>query len=123
MARTHLAGGYDVVIPQLLARPEFIETLAALAGQTGAAFHEIILLAPTADAYTRLGERRAELDAANLPHPLRLVAIDPASLEATIDQLRSIAAVRTSTRVIETASGDVDGAYEAVTRAIGAAAE
>ena len=118
MARTHLARGYDVVIPQLLARPEFIETLAGLADETGAGFHEILVLASNEDAYARLDGRRAELDAANVPHPLRLSVIDPTSLDATIDQLRSIAASRPSTMLIETAAGDVEGAYLALVRAI-----
>ncbi|WP_372672410.1 AAA family ATPase [Amycolatopsis kentuckyensis] len=43
-ARTHLSAGHDVVVPQLLARPGFAERLEALAGETGASFHEIVLL-------------------------------------------------------------------------------
>jgi predicted kinase len=43
-ARTHLTAGHDVVMPQLLARPGFAERLEALAAETGASFHEIVLL-------------------------------------------------------------------------------
>ncbi|MGK3205283.1 AAA family ATPase [Amycolatopsis sp. MEPSY49] len=43
-ARTHLSAGHDVVVPQLLARPGFAERLEALAGETGASFHEVVLL-------------------------------------------------------------------------------
>ncbi len=43
-ARTHLSAGHDVVVPQLLARPGFAERLEALADETGASFHEIVLL-------------------------------------------------------------------------------
>jgi predicted kinase len=43
-ARTHLTAGHDVVVPQLLARPGFAERLQALAAETGAGFHEIVLL-------------------------------------------------------------------------------
>ena len=43
-ARTHLTAGHDVVVPQLLARPGFAERLEALAAETGASFHEIVLL-------------------------------------------------------------------------------
>ena len=40
MARVHLADGHDVVIPQLTARPAFVEELETL----GADFHEIVLM-------------------------------------------------------------------------------
>ncbi|SFW44730.1 AAA family ATPase [Amycolatopsis australiensis] len=43
-ARTHLSAGHDVVVPQLVARPGFPERLEALAGETGAAYHEFVLL-------------------------------------------------------------------------------
>jgi predicted kinase len=43
-ARTHLTAGHDVLVPQLLARPGFAERLEALGAETGASFHEIVLL-------------------------------------------------------------------------------
>lgn len=44
MARTHLGAGRDVVVPQLLARPEFIEQLEGLADECGARFVEVALI-------------------------------------------------------------------------------
>ncbi|WP_439376635.1 AAA family ATPase [Amycolatopsis lexingtonensis] len=43
-ARTHLTAGHDVVVPQLLARPGFAERLEGLARESGATFHEFVLL-------------------------------------------------------------------------------
>ncbi|KDN18272.1 AAA family ATPase [Amycolatopsis rifamycinica] len=43
-ARTHLAAGHDVVVPQLVARPGFAERLEAVASECGASFHEVVLL-------------------------------------------------------------------------------
>jgi predicted kinase len=43
-ARTHLAAGHDVVMPQFLGRPTFLEQVERLAGEVGAHFHEIVLL-------------------------------------------------------------------------------
>ncbi|WP_086848158.1 AAA family ATPase [Amycolatopsis kentuckyensis] len=43
-ARTHLAAGHDVVVPQLVARPGFPERLEAVASECGASFHEVVLL-------------------------------------------------------------------------------
>jgi len=44
MARTHLEAGHDVIVPQLLTRREFVETLRAAAEASGAAFHELTLM-------------------------------------------------------------------------------
>ncbi len=111
MARTHLRSGHDVVVPQLLGRPEFIETLGSVAAETGAAFREILLVASSADAYARLQARRAELDRSGTPHPLRTVTVDAEQLDATIQMLLSIAVARPTTVVLETRTGDIDDAY------------
>lgn len=44
MAATHLRAGYDVIVPQLLTRREFVERLRAAAEAEGAAFREITLI-------------------------------------------------------------------------------
>lgn len=43
MAESHLAGGYDVIVPQFLGRPDFIDQLAELAGDR---FRHVVLLPP-----------------------------------------------------------------------------
>ena len=118
MARAHLRSGHDVVVPQLLARLEFIETLESLSAETGATFHEVLVLASSADAYARLQARRAELERSGVPHPLRLEALDAEKLDATILALRSIAAARPATRIIQTKTGDVRDAYRRLCEAL-----
>jgi hypothetical protein len=118
MATTHLGSGHDVVIPQLLARSEFIETLGALAAKLGMPFREVLVLDSNTDAYTRLQARRAELQRSGIAHPLRSVTIDAAELDATIAALRAIAAARPATRIIETRAGDVEGAYQSLCEAL-----
>lgn len=44
MARGHLRAGYDVFVPQFLARTEFIDRLQAVALETGARFVEIAVI-------------------------------------------------------------------------------
>ncbi|MEU0792612.1 AAA family ATPase [Amycolatopsis sp. NPDC005961] len=56
-ARTHLTAGHDVVVPQLLARPGFAERLEELAAETGASFHEIVLLPGLAETRRRFAGR------------------------------------------------------------------
>jgi predicted kinase len=64
-ARTHLAAGHDVVVPQLVARPGFPERLAALARECGASFHEVVLLPGRAETFRRFAARgKAEVETA-----------------------------------------------------------
>jgi hypothetical protein len=57
VARTHLAEGYDVVIPQFLGRAEFLEQVEQLAGNVGAESLEIVLLDSQDNALSRFAER------------------------------------------------------------------
>lgn len=56
-ARTHLAAGHDVVVPQLVARPDFPERLAALARECGAGFFEVALLPGREETFRRFAGR------------------------------------------------------------------
>lgn len=59
MARTHLAAGRDVVVPQYLARPDFIDQLDAVASDVGAVFLEVALQVDAEVADRRFRERGA----------------------------------------------------------------
>ncbi|HEY2778550.1 MAG TPA: AAA family ATPase [Gaiellaceae bacterium] len=59
MARTHLETGRDVVVPQLLTRREFVETLRETTEAAGGTFYEITLIDPRDVVLARL-EQRAE---------------------------------------------------------------
>jgi predicted kinase len=58
-ARAHLTAGHDVIVPQLLARPDFLDQAAALATSTGASFHEIVLMDTRENALRRWSLRSA----------------------------------------------------------------
>ncbi len=58
MIDIHLGSGYDVVVPQLLARPDFIEQLEEVAAAAGAEFVEIALDVTRAVAISAFEERR-----------------------------------------------------------------
>ena len=120
MARAHVRSGHNVIVPQLLGRVEFIETLAELADETASVFHEIMLLASDDDAVSRSEARRAELERLGEPHPLLIAPLDSDSLRATIHGLRTIISLRPRTQVINSTSGDVEGAYRALREAVGA---
>ena len=66
LAEWHLAGGRDVILPQLLVRPEDVADLAGLAERAGAVFQEVVLHAPLETCLQRLAAHRG---AASEEHP------------------------------------------------------
>jgi predicted kinase len=104
-ARTHLDAGHDVVVPQFLARPAFIEQLADLAGNLGVAFHEIVLLDSPRNVLLRFADRGPTSEHA---------ATDPEELAAMYDRFMAMLRDRPRAQVVHVAPGDVDGTYRAV---------
>lgn len=62
MAETHLRGGHDVVMPQLVTRVEQAERFQAAAARAGAGYREIVLLADKAYLVERFAGRRHLID-------------------------------------------------------------
>lgn len=92
-ARTHLAAGHDVVVPQLLARPGFAERLEALATETGASFHEIVLLPGLAETRRRFaGRGSSEIETAE--------PLTEEVLAATYDRVAAYAATRSQASIL-----------------------
>jgi predicted kinase len=101
-ARVHLEAGRDVIVPQLIARPEFLGQLEALARQTGARFHEIVLTAAP-------GETQGRLAARGTPQA------DPAELAA---RLGALLAGRPAAVLIPNPDGQQDSAYQSLLAAL-----
>jgi predicted kinase len=99
-ARTHLAAGHDVVIPQFLGRPTFLEQVTELAAETGATFHEIVLLDDRDNAIRRFTDR---------PTSER---VEPVELAEMYDRLLAIVASRPGVKVVRSVEGEVDRAYQ-----------
>jgi predicted kinase len=98
MARTHLLAGHDVVVPQFLARPEFIDRLAGLADSVGVPFGEVILLDSKENTRRRFQERD---DTSK--------AVDPLELSTMYDRLLALAETRPQARIVH--ATDIDGTY------------
>ena len=69
MARDHLVRGFDVIVPQYLARPEFRERLQELADEVGAPFVETVLTDDADAVIERFRARRQEYAATGTAHP------------------------------------------------------
>jgi predicted kinase len=112
-ARTHLAAGHDVVIPQFLGRPDFLERLEHLAREVDADFYEIVLLDRKEDALHRFTERsRVAADPAHVEAQELLDRMGGlAELSAMYDRLVSMLPARPAARVVYTEDGQVERAY------------
>ncbi|WP_053207703.1 AAA family ATPase [Jiangella muralis] len=102
-ARAHLRGGHDVVVPQSVARPGFLEQLEAVATETLAAFHELVVMADRAAVLRRFAER-----ARTAADPARA---EPAEVAALYDRLTAYLARRPHAVVVPSAEGAVDETY------------
>jgi predicted kinase len=112
-ARAHLAVGHDVVIPQFLGRAAFLEHLEGLAHETGADFHEIVLLDSKENTLRRFTQRsRAAADPAHAEaHQMLERSGGLKELSAMYDRLLTVVASRPTARVVPVANGEVQRAY------------
>jgi predicted kinase len=113
MARTVLAEGHDVVVPQFLARTQFIGELEALAADVGAEFVEVVLVEEPDAAAARLARRASgPLTAVQRDNH---VMLDRAGGLATVPELHrrlhGMLAGRPRTRRVEPVPGDVERTY------------
>ncbi|PSL53807.1 putative kinase [Saccharothrix carnea] len=103
-ARTHLTSGHDVIVPQFLGRPEFLDRLSALAADVGAGYHEIVLHDTRENAIRRFTERGT-------------IQATPTELSAMYDNLQAVIATRHPT-VIPSVEGDPTHTYHTLLAAL-----
>lgn len=121
MARAHLAGGHDVVLPQYLGNPQFVQQAEDVATEIGAQFVEIVLMTDREDAIRRFTARTAR---AALPAHVdagRLVAQYGGSdaLFAMYDRLLLVLAHRPRARVVNCPEGEIEPVYREVLALLG----
>jgi predicted kinase len=119
MMQEHLRAGHDVVVPQYVARPEFVHEMRTVAHEAGAAFYEIVLTDSARAARARF-EARASDPAWAEHHAEAEQQIGKAggfddmydSLMRVVDQLPDVTVISTST-------DRIDDAYASVLAAVG----
>jgi predicted kinase len=116
MTATHLADGHDVVVPQFLARKEFIAELADTAERAGSAFVEIALIVSRAETIEAFGGRSASPD--NQQHRDAHTLIERsgglAALGEMYDRYIELLDTRPNAKRIEARRGDVEGTLRAI---------
>jgi predicted kinase len=122
MARQHLGSGSDVIVPQFLAKTEFIDQLAESAVSVGARFVEIALMMSRADAVAAFQRRSAHPESA--VHRDAFEAVTEAggvgALTTMYDNFMDLMERRKSARRVEVSIDDVDGTVANVESAISA---
>jgi predicted kinase len=123
MAREHLASGHDVVVPQFLARAEFIDQLAETATTVDARFVEIALLLSRSDAVEAFERRSSQPQSAQ--HRDAAEAVDAAggttALETMYDTFTEMVGNRSTALLVEVVIGDVDATVARVESVLDAA--
>ncbi len=122
MAATHLQDGYDVIVPQLLARDTFVLELEAVAGQTGARFVEVALLAGRDDTIRAFEARSASPENRQHRDAQQLVENSggDVGLGEMYDRLMDFLDARPNVRRVEVIRGDIDSTLRLVEDAIAA---
>ena len=115
MAASHSGDGRDVIVPQFLARPEFIEQLEALAASIGCRFVEAALITTRHDAIDWFHERSASPDNQQHVDASTLVAASTAEdpVGDMYDAFRRLLDSRPRTLLVPVVRGDIDATYRA----------
>ena len=112
----HLRSGYDVIVPQFLARPEFADALTELAEERGADYLELLL---DVDAGTLAARLAARAEAPDRPEQVVNSAfVSPEDAPALVDAVAKWAAERPVVTRID-ASGSVEQALSDLRSTIG----
>jgi predicted kinase len=114
MVRTHLSEGHDVIIPQYVARHEFVRQLASIADGCGATFHEVVLWADEDEAEARFDSRSNGQDPVGHHRDAARMISRAGGFGSTYGQLRELLPVLTDAVVMPTMRGDVEDTYRAL---------
>jgi hypothetical protein len=117
MASTHLAGGRDVIVPQFVALPDYLDALARLAEETGSRHVELLLVADVEEAERRF---HARLDDPRWSRHQEIAARFIAEAGGYRDQYARLVRATEGRRLttIRSVDGDLDGTYVALQAAL-----
>ncbi len=118
MAREHLGAGYDVVLPQYLGRPQFLEQAEAIATAAGAGFFEFVLMDNRDEVVRHFNARTAAAAEPGHVEAARLVEQlgGDDTLFTMYDRLLLVISARPAARVIQCADGAAAEAYAELER-------
>lgn len=113
-AEVHLRAGHEVIVPQMVARVEFIERLAAVATAAGAGFCEVFLHDSLDSLVRRFADRtRTAADPTHIDAAATLAGGE-AELKEWHDRITALGAERPHAVTIESVPGAIDQTYAAL---------
>ena len=118
MIRTHLAAGHDVVVPQYVARTDFLDALAAAAEAAGARFAEVYLTDVRAAAVERFEARAGDAAAAQHHAEAARDVGGRAGLGAMVDRIEAVRTQRAGAISVPTRAGEIEESYRALVAAL-----
>jgi predicted kinase len=119
LVREHLGAGYDVLVPQYLARPEFIRRLAEVAAGADAAFVEIVLTDDAERITDRFRARRAELARTGVAHPEADLDDDAVEDALRMSNTQLLEDAEKRGALVISAAGGPEAAYRSLSDALG----
>lgn len=119
MARTHLLGGRDVIVPQFVALPSYLDQLVLVAGEVGAVHLELVLLDDPKEAERRFHARAHDPLWADHQRLAAEFVEQAGGYLHHYDRLMVGVSGR-DMRIIRSAEGDIDGTYAALLSALSA---
>ena len=121
MAREHLSSGYDVVLPQYLGNPAFLQQAEAVGVDVGADFFEIVLMDGRDEVVRRFNDRTAGTREPSHLDAARIVAAHGGdeALFAMYDRLILLLNARPAAQVIQCPAGAEDEAYRRLREIVG----
>ncbi|MCU1589607.1 MAG: hypothetical protein JWP11_863 [Frankiales bacterium] len=120
MVRTHLDSGHDVVVPQYVARPAFIDELAQAAASAGGQFFEVYLTDDRQVALARFEARKDDPRWAE-HHAEAVRTIGGANALAEMhDRIEAVRAERPDALSVQTRESDIAATYRSLTTALDA---
>jgi predicted kinase len=120
MAREHLRSGHDVVLPQFLGRPEFLQQAEAVAVETGAQFFEFVLMDDREEVVRRFNDRTAAAAEPAHVEAGRMVETfgGDGALFAMYDRLLLVVSARPRAHVMQCPEGAADDVYDLLQKRI-----
>jgi hypothetical protein len=118
MIWTHLDGGLDVMVPQLLFRLPFALELERVADETASGFIEIVLVSSAEEAAARLRSRSASTDPNHQDAQFLQSSPDAQPIEVLYAAVLEMSRERPNTRFVESIPGDIEGTFAALRQAV-----
>jgi predicted kinase len=118
LARAHLLGGHDVIVPQYLGRPEFLERLRQVAAEVGVAFVEVVLTDDADEITKRFRARRAEYATTGAPHPEADLGDDAIATEVPEANERLLRDASARGVPVVSAKGGPEASYQSLRRVL-----